>query len=151
MLANNADEYLGLPSLAVKRLIRSAKRALLLQKLRRIVLEHRRRASATKLLCQVVMLKLDVAVQVLSRIFTVFVDVASSMVVGQVTLLIIPMLVPLDNGWKEGAFGSVWICGIIRLAQQELVSGPEIVMLQRHALVQSCCAKCRNWGKWVPD
>ena len=97
------------------------------------------------------MLKLDVAVQVLSRIFVVFVDVASSMVVGQVTLLIIPMLVPLDNGRKEGAFGSVWICSLIRLAQQELVSGPEIVMLQRHALVQSCCAKCRNWGKWVPD
>ena len=97
------------------------------------------------------MLKLDVAVQVLSRIFIVFVYVASSMVVGQVTLLIIRMLVPLDNGWKEGTFGSVWICGLIRLAQQELVSGAEIVMLQRHALVQSCCSKCRNWGKWVPD
>lgn len=97
------------------------------------------------------MLKLDVAVQVLSRIFIVFVYVASSMVVGQVTLLIIPMLVPLDNRWKEGTFGSVWICSLIRLAQQELVSRPEIIMLQRHALVQSCCSKCRNWGKWVPD
>ena len=82
------------------------------------------------------MLKLDVAVQVLSRIVIVFAHIASSILVGQVTLMTIPVLVPLDNGWKEGTFGSVWICGIIRLAQQKLVSGPEIVMLQRHALVQ---------------
>ena len=77
------------------------------------MLEHGGAGSATQLLCQVVMLKLDVAVQVLSRIVIVFAHIASSILVGKVTLMTIPVLVPLDNGRKKVTFGSVWICCLI--------------------------------------